>query len=167
MFVERGPDNVSLRDVAQAAGVNHGLIHHYIGSRQELLDQVFAASTRDAFELIGDAPDLATAVERLRSISDEGWVRLLAWTILAGNPPDPAAEGGSAIDAVLAMADGSHDIDRLRMDLATIMLHGLAMNLFGDWVREAVGLTDTTADEFREQMNARVETSLDPDRENS
>jgi AcrR family transcriptional regulator len=42
LFAARGPAAVSLRDVAQHAGVNLGLIHRHIGGKQELLTQVLA-----------------------------------------------------------------------------------------------------------------------------
>jgi TetR/AcrR family transcriptional regulator, repressor for neighboring sulfatase len=43
LFAERGPASVSLREVARAANVNLGLIHRYIGGKDELLAQVLAA----------------------------------------------------------------------------------------------------------------------------
>jgi AcrR family transcriptional regulator len=43
LFAERGPAAVSLRDVARAANVNLGLIHRYIGGKEELLARVLAA----------------------------------------------------------------------------------------------------------------------------
>jgi len=43
LFAERGPAAVSLRDVAVAADVNLGLIHRYIGSKDDLLAAVLAA----------------------------------------------------------------------------------------------------------------------------
>jgi len=43
LFAEVGPGVVSLRDVAKEANVNLGLIHRYIGSKQDLLAAVLAA----------------------------------------------------------------------------------------------------------------------------
>lgn len=43
LFATRGPAAVSLRDVATAADVNLGLIHRYIGSKQDLLAAVLGA----------------------------------------------------------------------------------------------------------------------------
>ena len=40
LFAEKGPGAVSVRQIAAAAGVNHGLVHHYFGSKQELLREV-------------------------------------------------------------------------------------------------------------------------------
>lgn len=46
LFAERGPAAVSLRDVAQEANVNLGLIHRYIGSKEDLLATVLAVRRR-------------------------------------------------------------------------------------------------------------------------
>ena len=43
LFAERGPGAVSLREVAREANVNLGLIHRYIGGKQELLALVLEA----------------------------------------------------------------------------------------------------------------------------
>ncbi len=43
LFAERGPAAVSLREVARRAGVNLGLIHRHIGSKEDLLAAVLQA----------------------------------------------------------------------------------------------------------------------------
>ncbi|MBI5090443.1 MAG: helix-turn-helix transcriptional regulator [Actinobacteria bacterium] len=42
LLAAHGPDGVSSREVAKAAGVNYGLVHYYFGSRNELLRQAIA-----------------------------------------------------------------------------------------------------------------------------
>src|SRR3954453_7821925 len=36
LFAERAYDEVSVEDIASAAGVNRGLVHHYFGGRKEV-----------------------------------------------------------------------------------------------------------------------------------
>src|SRR5215217_8773785 len=36
LFAERAYDEVSIEDVARAAGVTRGLVHHYFGGRKEV-----------------------------------------------------------------------------------------------------------------------------------
>ena len=54
LFAERGPAAVSLREVANAADVNLGLIHRHIGSKTDLLVAVLEArpgmSAADQFQ---------------------------------------------------------------------------------------------------------------------
>ena len=37
LLSRQGPKTLSIRDIAKYAGVNHGQIHHYFGSKQNLL----------------------------------------------------------------------------------------------------------------------------------
>ena len=39
-FAEFGPNDVSVRAIAERAGVNHGLVHHYFGSKAGLVEAV-------------------------------------------------------------------------------------------------------------------------------
>ncbi len=36
LFAERGYDEVSVEDIAHAAGVTRGLVHHYFGGRKDV-----------------------------------------------------------------------------------------------------------------------------------
>jgi AcrR family transcriptional regulator len=40
LIAERGVTNVTFRDIAKAANVNHGLITHYFGNKEELMHKV-------------------------------------------------------------------------------------------------------------------------------
>ena len=42
LILERGV-SVSVRDIAERAGVNHGLVHTYFGSKDALLTEAFGA----------------------------------------------------------------------------------------------------------------------------
>jgi AcrR family transcriptional regulator len=48
LFVERSPSAVSLREIATAANVNLGLIHRYVGSKDEVIALVLERHTRRA-----------------------------------------------------------------------------------------------------------------------
>jgi AcrR family transcriptional regulator len=48
LFVERSPSAVSLREIAAAAHVNLGLIHRYVGSKDDVIALVLARHTRQA-----------------------------------------------------------------------------------------------------------------------
>jgi AcrR family transcriptional regulator len=54
LFAAHGPANVSVRAVAVDAGVNHGLVHHYFGSKDGLLRAVLDdLAVRAAAEVAG------------------------------------------------------------------------------------------------------------------
>ena len=47
---ELGPRAVSVRDIAQKAGVNHGQIHHYFGGKRGLLEAAIRELARGHYE---------------------------------------------------------------------------------------------------------------------
>ena len=139
LFAERGPSAVSLRDVARRAGVNHGLIHHYIGSRDDLLRLVFTTSMDHARAEVDGAPDSTSglgALRRLGAGSDE-YTRLLAWALLEGRDPAEFHGRSSALDAIVAANED--DSRELRVALAMAMVQTLGWKLFGPYVLAAAG----------------------------
>ena len=50
MLGEVGPRNISVRDVADRAGVNHGQIHHYFGGKRGLLEAAMQHLAREHFD---------------------------------------------------------------------------------------------------------------------
>jgi len=157
LFAARGPSAVSLRDIARRAGVNHGLIHHYIGSRDDLLRLVFTTSMDNARAEVEGSAGAASglgALRRLGAGSDE-YTRLLAWALLEGH--DPAAFHGrsSALDAIVAAsADDSHE---LRVALAMAMVQTLGWKLFGQYVLAAAGFERTDEDAVRRDVESLVD----------
>ncbi len=87
LCAERSPAQVSVRDIAAEAGVNHGQIHHYFGSKEGLVaatlerldgaiaDQVITGHGLEASKLV--------AAATLRP----GFPRLLAWVVLEADDP--------------------------------------------------------------------------------
>ena len=164
LFVERGPAAVSLRDVARRASVNHGLIHHYIGSRDDLLELVFTRATERARAAVVDLDDPADALDALRSLSgsSDSYARLLAWALLEGH--DPAQFHGRSA-ALEAIAQGSgRDTRALRVALAASMVQTLGWKLFGEYALLAAGLDDEDASSVRTSMDEWVRAAVAPER---
>lgn len=87
LFSTRGPEAVSVREVAAAAGVNHALVFRHFGSKDGLVRAVFEALFDEVRRL---APAVAAAgddplTEGMRAVSakPELW-RLLAYAALEG-----------------------------------------------------------------------------------
>lgn len=154
LFAERGPGSVSLRDVARRARVNHGLIHHYIGSRDDLLRLVFARATERARAEIADAADPGDAIDRLRTLGgdDDRYTRLLAWALLEGHDPRDFHGRSAALDAAAAVAD--HDDPQLRVLLTMSMVQTLGWKLFGEYARIAAGLDTDDPATIRREIDA-------------
>ena len=96
VFGEKPYDAVSTQDVARAAGVTRGLVHHYFGSKLELFRAVVEVIADQAPSLIEVDP--ARTIEQLVAANADAWLafaeahREVALTIGAGvsQPADPA-----------------------------------------------------------------------------
>ncbi|AWS49147.1 TetR/AcrR family transcriptional regulator [Streptosporangium sp. 'caverna'] len=84
---ERGPDNVSLRQIAEAAGVAHGLVTHYFGTYAALVREVLTAENdrieervREQIRAERDVPTAAGIMGVLfGTLADERYLRLFVW----------------------------------------------------------------------------------------
>lgn len=90
LIAARGPDAVGLKDVAHAAGVSHGLVTHYFGTYENLVEEALVEHLQsqrlEGLELIraaGTEPEawLAIAFEQF---AHPLTVRLLVWALLTG-----------------------------------------------------------------------------------
>src|SRR5262245_36480056 len=114
---DRGPEAISVREVAAAAGVNHGLVHRHFGSKEALVPAAVARLVAEShqvpraclsaltFALLRANPTLARVAARvcLDGPSD----------VLADAAPDAArlAEIVAPIDALLARLGAGGSID--------------------------------------------------------
>ncbi|MBL8777248.1 MAG: TetR/AcrR family transcriptional regulator [Acidimicrobiales bacterium] len=88
LFAERGPDAVTVREVADRAGVNHALIHRHFGTKEELLRVVLSGAIE---RMASVAQHTTNTGEDIREVvgamqREEPAIRLLGWAILAGYP---------------------------------------------------------------------------------
>ena len=149
LFAERGPDGVSLREIAAHAGLNYGLIHQYVGSKDDLLRLVIAHSTSTTAARFAQADGVGEALELLQGpvgVDRPPYPRLLAWAILQGRDPRELAGPSPALPKLIAMlpeAGADHDLaDDPRLRAAAIAALTLGWSLFGTFVSHAAGLDD-------------------------
>jgi AcrR family transcriptional regulator len=161
LFVARGPSAVSLRDVAREAGVNHALIHHYIGSRDDLLRLVFAESTARAKQQVEgtESPTAALAALRRLSGNDDAYSRLLAWALLEGRDPAEFHGRSAAMEAVIGTTESNSR--ELRIAVAMATAYTLGWKLFGDYALKAVGLTEEDPVAIRAETEAVIDQIVD------
>lgn len=159
LFATQGPAEVSLRSVAAHAGVNYGLVHHYIGSRDELLRLVYRRLSENAAANIADAPDFRAAIGAMNaSPTGPDYVRMLAWTLLAGyDPRDFLGRSPAMTELVASSRRGSDDADGLAADDAEIfvcvaMVLLMGWRLFGEFFTVSLGVEDD-----RERLRSTVE----------
>lgn len=89
LFSQKGPDSVTVREIAERAGVNHALIHRHFGTKDELLRLVLAQTAEKLASIsagVSSTQDLTPVISTL--LSERATVRLLTWAILSGYPVD-------------------------------------------------------------------------------
>jgi AcrR family transcriptional regulator len=116
LFEQGGYDAVSMSDVAEAAEVTRGLVHHYFGSKRELYLDVVRSVLSEAPELV--PPSQAGSPEEMvrRNASatldyfaaNRGMMLALAPTADPGLDPEVAAIADAARDAVVAQVIANH-----------------------------------------------------------
>ncbi len=140
LFAARGPDAVSLRQVAAAAGVNYGLVHQYVGTRDDLLRLVFRTVSGQVAADLADAADTDDVLERFTRDRPgaDAYFAMLAWAVLQGRDASGLLGRSPALGALLDRMDGPDEEARVRALAATSMLLGWRM--FGPFLRAGVGL---------------------------
>ncbi|MFC4014747.1 TetR/AcrR family transcriptional regulator [Nonomuraea purpurea] len=104
LFSTRDAEDVSIDDVASAAGASRALVYHYFGGKQEL----YVAALRSAAEQLesrlrlqgGGRPldELASGLERYFDFVEEHAAGFAA--LLRGGPANRAGEVGEIVDGV-------------------------------------------------------------------
>ena len=61
LFAERSPGQVSIREIAERAQVNHSLVHRHFGTKAELLSAVMKQTSREYVQRIESTADPAQA----------------------------------------------------------------------------------------------------------
>ena len=180
--------NPSGRAVAKRAGVNHGLIHHYMGGKAGLqravLDRVvevvysdFGRDPEDDHEADPEDDELALAAlsreAMARTRRDPRFVRILARVLLDAEPDEPeelAAPLQSAFPVVSRLRRLGTEArdDHARAERADAALaEGLALALgsviFAPWIRAALDMDAERFDDIIDRALARVHASRRPD----
>ena len=172
VFAQRGFHHCRVSDVADEAGVAYGLVYHYFGSKEEILNQVFSerwqlmldaiaeidrqeVPARDKLYLVASfiidsyhhEPDLMKViiVEVTRAANTFGREHL-----------EKIREAYGMIAAIVesARGDGSFKED-ISADFAAMCFYGAIEQLLSGWI---FGYLPTTDEEFERAKSQVVET---------
>ncbi len=146
LIAEHGP-SVALRDIADDAGVSFGLVHHYLGTKEQLVDEVYRHATQQAAERLSGVQHVDEAVQLLMRLGDGTTARLIGWAVLEGRGSAAGFRDSPALEvlATLMTADASangHSLaeDDARVFAAFAMVVTLGWRLFGETALFAAGL---------------------------
>ncbi len=168
LFSEKGPDAVTVRQVADRAGVNHALIHRHYGTKEELLRVVLAQAVEQMSAvsqgISNSREDIAPIVTAL--LEQEPAIRLLAWAILSGYPVEriwPEYPAFRRVQAVLAAeqvdADGQREDPRIAAVTGSALVLGWV--IFAPFFERAAGLTDIDGFDPEAMLNTAVQHLFD------
>ncbi|KRF10488.1 hypothetical protein ASH02_20525 [Nocardioides sp. Soil796] len=164
LFASRGPAAVSLREVARAAGVNYGLIHQYVGTKDDLLKLVFQRSSDDYAQQFSAAASTEDAIAILMRPKSSEYVRMVARSILEGRDPAAILGRSPAMDELarrIAENAGGDDVAS-RVQVAALTSAALGWGLFGSFVRDITGLEDQSDEDLTLAVYALVRRGVFP-----
>lgn len=157
VFARFMPAEVGLREVAEAAGVTHGLVTHYFGTYDALVAATLARrldAARDQVltKLISAAfgPEELPLIDSLIELAhDPLTMRLLTWSLVSGRTDSslalPGASGGLSIvvDGIIARIErlGHPAPPRARVEFAAMAALAMALGfgIAGPAMQAAIG----------------------------
>ena len=174
VFSERGILSVTVRDVAKAAGVTHGLVHHYFGTKEQLVAEALRSAISADAELLASNPisasldslDVMRQVVRHFLTDGRETALLIARAELTGFEPEKLVQPGT-VGALAMMAQMFAEIQaetkpkepRIDPALATVYIAAAVFGLIvlHPWLMTSVGLP---AEDYRDRLDELVEMAV-------
>ena len=172
VFADQGFHHCRVSDVADEAGVAYGLVYHYFGSKEEILNQVFTERWQLMLDAIAEIDRRQLpAREKLRSVAgfiidsyrhDPDVMKVIivevtrAANTFGREHLEKIREAYGMIAAIVesARADGSFKED-ISADFAAMCFYGAIEQLLSGWI---FGYLPTTDEEFERAKGLVVET---------
>jgi AcrR family transcriptional regulator len=141
LLSERGPRDVTVRDIAERAQVNHALVHRHFGTKDELVRSVLRSESAKIAEFAADQPrDAATLLALLDA--HPAYFRALARAVL----DSPESLQGVDLPAGAAFLDlVGEPSDRTRGIAAAAGSLALGWIVFGEHLARVLGSSDVAA----------------------
>ena len=80
--------------------MNFGLIYQYVGTKEQLVREVYARAARDAAGRLADAEHLDEALAMLMTFGDGTTARLVGWAVLGGMQSEQLFRDSPALDVL-------------------------------------------------------------------
>ncbi|WP_153804838.1 TetR/AcrR family transcriptional regulator [Nocardia sp. SYP-A9097] len=152
LFAQRGPAATTVRHIAAQAGVNHGLVFRYFGTKDQLIGAVLDHLGMEMATLQNSGASL----EQLDAGFERQW-RVLARAILDGFPVGQLQKQFAGMQGLLEHALTLHDDDvTARTALANAVALQLGWRLFEPFLRAAAGIEDVAESDLREAVNTEM-----------
>jgi len=152
LFSEQGFAAVTVRDIAEAAGVSHALVHRYLGSKEDIYRAVLARSDTDIRDAAHGTADLTRALSLMVSHSQlhrRDHLRLVISSALQGMPHATIKGSFPATERLIEIAEGQATAEPLdptqppaRFVVAAIVALDLGWAAMEEWLVEAASLAE-------------------------
>jgi AcrR family transcriptional regulator len=140
---QRPPGSVTVRDIAEAAGVNHGLVHHYFNSKRALLEETLVWIESGLLEAIADFDDPERAVGAFfdELATRSSYPRLLIWMLLEGVDMADRISEFPAIDHLRGLLEDDPRCTNPRLRLHDLLLFLAGLATIDDFAGYAAGVS--------------------------
>lgn len=153
LLAEQGPHTLTVRQIAERAGVNHALLHRHFGTKDEIVRQALAARSAALAQDIRDTATEAGDTPHGSALSVAHVLDVLAqhpayWTTLARvalDTPELAGRGTAPTTQLFAAALEEQGADPGRVAAAACLM--LGWQVFGDFVVEVTGTSSEALDQ--------------------
>ncbi len=155
LFATRTPDQVTVREIADHAGVNHGLV-----------EQTIQHLARELLPSAAGAADVSSAMPVLldQLVEHSAYVRLITWSLLSENGLPDLGHNFPALRRMMERSSEERDGASTRVDprivagVVTSLMFGWVM--YRDYIDAAVDLSDLTQSEIHEAMSDAITALL-------
>ena len=166
LFAEQGPANVSLRAIAQDAGVNYGLVHRHFGTKDDLLDRLLeryaerwnARVEERSLDYLGALEELLGP--RTESPETGAYMRLLAWTLLSSGSPAETHRRHITLDRLPTLGGVQDSGDSVNATAAALAFV-FGWRFFRPFIEDALHLEHGDT-EVHESIRARLRQLVEP-----
>jgi AcrR family transcriptional regulator len=153
IVTETGSPNITVREVAARAGINHGLVHRYFGTKDTLIDSVIDEIS-------------ATVAQQLESGGGQAIVhgdamgtlaRLIGHAMISGDDSFDDADRPHPVADVLIRRlrqENAMSEEAARLAAAQIIALTLGWRLNESFLVGSCGLGDRSTEDLREQLHA-------------
>jgi AcrR family transcriptional regulator len=164
LFSRRDPDKVTMREIAEAAGVTHPLVHQYVGSKADIQNAVVERGAPRRREMMAENSDLRDLVPLLAAdvVKRRVHSRAIVRSAMDGVEYAPLADRIENGRTLLSLAGKSRAQGRVRAPSAEpmdprVVLAAVTALLFGwvaveDWLSMMFDLEGDDLIEARRQM---------------
>ena len=161
LIAERGPGGVALREIADDAGVNFGLLYHYFGTKDELLAEVYARAAENAAGQLRRVDHFDDALSMLMTFGDGTTARLVAWAVLEGENPAELFGASPALSVLAELLqrdarDAGNEVsaEEAQVFVAMATVIALGWRLFGPMALAFAGIDGQKPERYTAQVQA-------------